>query len=106
MTNDSLAVLPSKGKERMKRLQRASWFRGSKMAADGSRWQFLGRSPIRLAPRDAIDNEFFRMADEASSVFTTFWSTMVLGRRGRPIPGAPSRMNRALRSAFPMSHKR
>jgi hypothetical protein len=25
----------------------------------------LGRSPIRLAPRDAIDNEFFRMADEA-----------------------------------------
>ena len=35
------------------------------MAADGSRWQFLGRAPSRLAPRDAIDNEFFEMADEA-----------------------------------------
>ena len=35
------------------------------MAVDGSRWQFLGRSPIRLAPRDAIDDEFFRMAEVA-----------------------------------------
>ena len=32
------------------------------MAVDGSRWQFLGRSPSRLVPRVAIDNEFFRMA--------------------------------------------
>jgi hypothetical protein len=28
------------------------------MAVDGSRWQFLGKSPSRLAPRDAIDNRF------------------------------------------------
>jgi hypothetical protein len=27
------------------------------MAADGSRWQFLKRTPSRLAPRDAIDSD-------------------------------------------------
>jgi hypothetical protein len=32
------------------------------MAVDGSRWQFLRRAPNRLAPRDAIENEFFARA--------------------------------------------
>jgi hypothetical protein len=27
------------------------------MAADGSRWQFLERTPSRLAPRDVIDSD-------------------------------------------------
>ncbi len=76
------------------------------MAIDGSRWQVLGRSPIPFAPRDTIDNEFFGRLTKPSSLCTACWSTMVLCRRGRPIRGAPSRMNRALRSAFPMSHKR
>jgi hypothetical protein len=49
----------------MKRLQRAWRFCGYEMAVDGSRWQFLGRAPSRLGQRDAIDNEFFRMADLA-----------------------------------------
>ena len=40
----------------LKRLQRSNRFCGSKMAVDGSRWQFLGRSPIRLAPRRATTN--------------------------------------------------
>ena len=60
-----LAVALSAGKERMKRLQRSQRLCGYKMAVDGSRWQVLGRSPIRVAPRDAVDNEFIRMADLA-----------------------------------------
>jgi hypothetical protein len=82
-----LAVTPSAGKERMKRLNRSQRFCGYKMALDGSRWQVLGRSPIRLAPRDAIDNEFFRWLTKLSSLSMTGSSTMVLCRRDRPIGG-------------------
>jgi hypothetical protein len=35
------------------------------MAVNGSTWQFLGGAPSGVAPRDAIDNEFFRTDDLA-----------------------------------------
>jgi hypothetical protein len=35
------------------------------MAVDGSRWQFLGRSPA-VSPRDAVDNEFLRYVDPST----------------------------------------
>ena len=66
----------------------------------------FGKVSGRLAPRDAIDNEFFRWLTKPISPGTACWSTMVLNRRGRPIRGAPLRTNRARRSAFPISHKR
>ncbi len=49
------ACMPSIGERGIERLQRASRLCGYKMAVDGSRWQFLGRAPIRPAPRHAID---------------------------------------------------
>jgi hypothetical protein len=72
---------------------------------NGNRWQFLGRAPSRVAPRDAIDEEFFGRATKPSSLSPAWWATVVLYLRGRPIHGARLRMNRPLRSAFPMSHK-
>jgi hypothetical protein len=39
------------------------------MAADGSRWQLLGRVPSRLAPRGAIGGDFLGMAEEAQFDF-------------------------------------
>jgi len=65
MTYDKLAGMPSKGKEGIERLKWVYRFCRDKMAVDGSRWQFLGRATSRFAPRGAIDNEFFRMADLA-----------------------------------------
>ena len=47
------------------------------MAVDGSRWQFLGRSPIRPAPRNAIDNEFFKWLTKPSLLLSVRWSTIV-----------------------------
>ena len=44
-------------KDGMKQLQRAQRFCGSTMAVDGSRWQFLGRSPT-ASPR-ARDRQRF-----------------------------------------------
>jgi hypothetical protein len=78
MTNDSVAGMASRGKERMKWLQRAQRFCGCKMAVGGSRWQFLGRAAIHLAPRDAFDNEFFSWLTKPSLLSAACSSTMVL----------------------------
>ena len=75
------------------------------MAVDGSRWQVLGRSPSPLAPRGTLDNEFFRWLTKPGSLSTDCWSTMVFVSSRSADSRRTSPMNRALRLAFPMSHK-
>ena len=72
------------------------------MAVDGSRWQFLGRSPISIAPRDASDNECSGWLTMPSSHSTTRWSTVLLCRRGRPIRGKPERRRNQPENYFPI----
>jgi len=78
------------------------WRRLQPIAAYCSFWRGF---PCRLAARDAIDNEFSSWPTEPRSLPATCGA---LCRRGRAIRGAPWRMNlnRVIRSAFPMSHKR
>ena len=54
----------------------------------------FGKVSDPTPPRDAIGNEFFRMAKLAKFALQSCSSTMVLYRRSRPIRGAPPRVNR------------
>jgi hypothetical protein len=88
------------------RLKQSWRFCSGEMAADGSKRQFLERASTILALRDTIDNDYFRRPRKLNSLFKACSLTMKLYRRGPPIRVAPSRMNRALRSAFRTSHRR
>ena len=59
---------------------------------NASRWQFLGRAAMYLAPRDAFDNEFFSWLTKPSLLSAACSSTMVLchtkGRLGITAAGS------------------